>query len=364
MDLTKAITSRDLAAVESALANGADIKAKDAYGRTALHVAAKDSTAEIVALLIAKGADVNAQDAKGHAPLHLANSETAKPLVANRANVIALDHDGTSPLHTAAEEGNVALMQLLFDAGMKVTDARNNAGLTPLHFAALQGKIESAKFLLDHGADVNAKTLADYTYLWIYVDPSVLGMEQKVPLASTPLSIACREHARNKWTTQRYNDLAAFLVSKGAIEPPSARRALVLLPFAVVTFIALMALFLHLDARMRGWTPLAEKFSATTTPSSTTRQDVFVGTWGLAKAKNLAHTAATDQGLYLAMPTLLRPGHPPLLIPWAELHLDSAKPGIVTDKVVTLHVGKPSITTITLRGDIANEVEKRLKPHP
>jgi ankyrin repeat protein len=60
----------NLESVKQAIADGANVKAKDERGWTVLHFA---QTKEIAELLIAKGADVNAQDEDGETPLDYAN---------------------------------------------------------------------------------------------------------------------------------------------------------------------------------------------------------------------------------------------------------------------------------------------------
>ena len=68
---------------------------------------------------------------------------------------------GATALHLAAQQGNVAAMALLREAGAEV-GARNPAGETPLHFAAMgadgPGAAEALRVLREWGADFREKT--------------------------------------------------------------------------------------------------------------------------------------------------------------------------------------------------------------
>jgi len=74
-----------------------------------LHRATWDGHKEVVELLIAKGADVNAKDKYGKIPLHRAcecEKEIAELLLDKGADVNAKDNDGETPLDQA--EGEIA----------------------------------------------------------------------------------------------------------------------------------------------------------------------------------------------------------------------------------------------------------------
>ena len=205
-DLLHAVVERDLAAVVSALNNGAKPNAVDAFRRTPLHTAAHASTEEIIELLLVRGGDPNALDNDGRTPLHLSNSMSAEILLRHKADARVLDKQGNSALHTAAEQDGAAMCRLIVQAGVSA-NVRNRAGLTPLHFAALQGQRRAAEYLLNQGAEINAKTMARYAYKWTYVAWDVKGMEQLIDVGQTATSIARTQHKKNRFVTSRYGEL-------------------------------------------------------------------------------------------------------------------------------------------------------------
>lgn len=88
--LHEAAFSGDLAALETALAQGADPDAPDATGATALIVATTFDRPGAVALLLAAGADVDKPNRDGSTPLHMAallcRQEIVKALLAGGAD--------------------------------------------------------------------------------------------------------------------------------------------------------------------------------------------------------------------------------------------------------------------------------------
>jgi len=362
-EFPQALKDENLTAMIQALDGGADVNAADEFGRTALHVAAKGKSTEVIKLLLSRGADVNRQDKDGRTPLHLAYAYAIDLLLEAKADWKIVDKDGNSPLHTAAEmTGNREVYRLL-KAGVPV-NVKNAAGLTPLHFAALQGSRDAAAMLLDRKANVNARTTADYTYTWTYVDPSALGNERLVPKGSTPLSITLEEHRRNKWSAgNKFKDFADFLRLQGATEPPGRWRRwewVVTAPLSIAMLVLLVWGIGHLDARMRKWSAMADKFATDKPPAGQIErnQDGVVGTVGLITLKHLLTASVSDEGLYIAMPSWLRAGHPPLLVPWNQVRVSEIGSG-VDGPIVRFYIGHPRVGTVELRGGLAKAAQDR-----
>jgi ankyrin repeat protein len=166
--LHEAAEQGNLSLVKSLLDKGADPRAKDIAGRTALMWAAvgperpdiieADSTGkqevenketvsnhddaerlEVVKLLLDKGPELEAGDARGRTALILAaaagDSEIVKLLLDRGANVKAADRDGQTALLVAAgecaNECYLEIMGLLLDKGADV-NAKDSLGETAL----------------------------------------------------------------------------------------------------------------------------------------------------------------------------------------------------------------------------------------
>jgi len=143
-------------AVMTLLANGADPRAVDHEGNTALHHAARSSDPGVAALLRDAAADVDALNVDGLSPLGIAcaagNWRLAKFLLERGAKPEPAG--GQPALLSAAgtEEDDAAGVQLLLKQKAKV-DARDAHGRSALHEAAFAGHLEIVEALLNAGAD-------------------------------------------------------------------------------------------------------------------------------------------------------------------------------------------------------------------
>ena len=138
----------------------ADVKARDAEGKTALMKAAELGKAQVINKLVERGADMNARDKYGFTSLMIAASkgevESIEALVRSGADVNARNNDGSTSLMIAASEGEVESIEALVRSGADV-NAWKNDGSTALMIAASKGQVESIEALVRSGADVSAR---------------------------------------------------------------------------------------------------------------------------------------------------------------------------------------------------------------
>jgi ankyrin repeat protein len=125
----EAVRQGDLAMVRTLLEQGADIRAKDGLGSTALLLGVrKTDNVELVRFLYER------------APALLDERDTA----------------GRTPLSWAAEQGHLSVLRFLGERGAMI-DTRDASGHTPLFQAVLAGQREAAQFLIERGANVNVR---------------------------------------------------------------------------------------------------------------------------------------------------------------------------------------------------------------
>ncbi len=156
-ELHTLIRAGDVDALRRAAATGADINARDAWGRTPLIVALQQRQAAAVVALIELGAGVALTDAWGRTPLlvatQLKDTAAVRLLLARGADVDRANKNDITPLIAAAQTGNLDAMTLLLAAGAAL-DRTDNLGWTALMWAASRNDGSAAKLLVQKGADV------------------------------------------------------------------------------------------------------------------------------------------------------------------------------------------------------------------
>ena len=140
--------------VEYLISARADVNCRDCTGETPLHTAIRRSRngtteIEVAKLLIASGANVRAKDVDGWTALHFVkNIELAKLLICAGADVNAKSNSGITPLHFV---NSIDLAKLLISAGANV-NCRDEKNKSVLYNVIDKGNIELANFLREHGA--------------------------------------------------------------------------------------------------------------------------------------------------------------------------------------------------------------------
>lgn len=193
--LMQAVRSDDIPTIDRLLRSGADVKAANRYGVTALSLACITGDAAVVEKLLKAGADPNASGPDGETPLmtvaHSGAVDAAKVLLAHGAKVDAREAwHGETALMWAAAQSHPEMIKTLLAAGADINamstvvhwerqvtaEPRDKwlppGGFTPLMFAAREGCVECVKVLADAGANLN---LADPDGITPMVDSIING---------------------------------------------------------------------------------------------------------------------------------------------------------------------------------------------
>ncbi len=163
--IADAAQQSDLAAVRNLLKQKADVNGAQGDGLTALHWAAQKDDVEMAKALLAAGAKLDATTRLGAAtPLFVAARESSARvidlLLRSGADPNAPDEHGTTPLMMAAAAGNPEAVEILIEHGASVNAREGAHGQTALMFAASLGRAGAIRVLTAHGADPKITTKA------------------------------------------------------------------------------------------------------------------------------------------------------------------------------------------------------------
>lgn len=199
---------------------GANANATDAMGRTALHVAAMESAASVLDMLLEQGARTDVQDVDGNTPLHLAAARGARQAVSTllKGGADATIHNevGRDAWEVAMISHHPGIARAIEERARVARIAPKTAGLasemldkisapkavrirfqkaldmgsTVLSIAIAEDSVSGVRFLLAKGVDVNERDRYGYQPLHKAaergnVDIVELLIESGAPIADT-----------------------------------------------------------------------------------------------------------------------------------------------------------------------------------
>jgi ankyrin repeat protein len=148
------------AAIVEYAETGGNVKARDRFGQTALHLVTRD--VNLVRLLVNRGADAKALTLIKQSPLHFCatqgSAESTLLFLELGNDINAEDGFGRTPLDLALEKGQLDVVAVLIDHRARLSKRRVDDGYTPLHFAAQIGDADLIRLLLDRKASISART--------------------------------------------------------------------------------------------------------------------------------------------------------------------------------------------------------------
>ena len=156
--LTDAAATASSDVVAALLAAGADPKASDEHGVSALRLAVRAGKNETADLLASLGASDDSTDLDRFiGACRQADRPAAEKLLTGHPDLRSqLTDDDRLAIFEAANAASGAAVGLMLDLGF-TPHVRNDSGEKPLHTAAYAGNSEGVRFLLDAGADVDAR---------------------------------------------------------------------------------------------------------------------------------------------------------------------------------------------------------------
>lgn len=133
------------------LAEGGDINARNSGGETALMQAVRNGNLEMIDFLLNAGADINASYApSGLTPLRIAIEQNNAPLVSvlidRGADVNQTNEVNWSPIMSAVRNADIPIIQILIDAGADYK-LETTLGRDILTIAEHEGRIYIAAYL-------------------------------------------------------------------------------------------------------------------------------------------------------------------------------------------------------------------------
>ncbi|XP_008205232.1 rabankyrin-5 isoform X2 [Nasonia vitripennis] len=148
--------------VQTLIEHGANVNARDAEGKTPVHIAIQNQHAQIISLLLCHpNINLSIRDKKGQSPfataLAVRNNKAAQAILDRLPSAAEqFDNKGRNFLHTAIQKNDMEsilfLLSIQVDVNSRVQDVTQTP---PLHLAAINGNEMLVRSLILAGARVN-----------------------------------------------------------------------------------------------------------------------------------------------------------------------------------------------------------------
>lgn len=186
--LFAAVSEQDVSAAESAVAEGADVEARDSYGRSALMRAVVNRDDAMALKLLGLGADPNHTDDFQESAYLRSSAEgmiaVLRSSIEHGADLEATNHMGSTALSVASENGRVESVRVLLQHDIDINHV-NDLGWTALHEAVVLGQGSSnylsvVRLLMLGGADPTIKDRTGKDTLELASERGLSQMEQTI----------------------------------------------------------------------------------------------------------------------------------------------------------------------------------------
>jgi ankyrin repeat protein len=188
------------------LKHGADVNETNGDLWTPLIEATKRNDKDLVWELVGRGAEIKAKDKSGMSALHYAIHKQQRDITWLLLNKATDTPVGSDLFHTSLRLGDLSTAWLLRAHGADI-NAANAEGMPALHKACLDKNLDNVRFLLEQGADISTHDKRDLTPLYYAVmggDEEIMGLiasrtsrhgqlELKLHGGSTALTLATCE---------------------------------------------------------------------------------------------------------------------------------------------------------------------------
>ena len=175
--LFQGASTGSLILIERAIAKGAQLETKDAFGRTSLHIAACSGHHDCLRALLEKGAQIDAKDNAGITSLYTAaffgHPGCLRVLLEQGAEIKAQDTAGRTALHRVADKdtdfnipfgGHLACLGALLGKEAQI-ETKDDNDMAALRRAAAFCQLECLRILLEKGAQIETKDKRGLTAL-------------------------------------------------------------------------------------------------------------------------------------------------------------------------------------------------------